>query len=40
MDPYVLRGWMWSEACAMLARAERLQADFFRPLASTTGVPA
>jgi len=25
------RDWMWSEACEMLARAERLHRDFFRP---------
>jgi HSP20 family protein len=29
---------MWSEACAMLARAERLQGEFFRPLGSASGV--
>ena len=40
MDPNVLRGWMWSEACAMLARAERLQSEFFRPLPSTSGIPS
>jgi HSP20 family protein len=40
MDPNVLRGWMWSEACAMLARAERLQGGFFRPLAPASGIPA
>jgi HSP20 family protein len=37
MDHNVLRGWMWSEACAMLARAERLQQEFFRPLPSALG---
>src|SRR5262249_39678177 len=25
------RDWMWSEACDMLARAERLHREFFRP---------
>ena len=25
------RDWMWSEACEMLARAERLHRDFFKP---------
>src|SRR3954452_23185862 len=25
------RNWMWSEACEMLARAERMHQDFFRP---------
>ena len=26
-------GWMWSEACEMLARAERLHRELFRPAA-------
>ena len=26
-----LRSWMWSEACEMLARAERLHRQFFEP---------
>ncbi|SRR5579883_1711664 len=26
------RQWMWSEACEMLARAERLHREFFRPV--------
>ncbi len=25
------RDWMWSEACDMLARAERMHREFFRP---------
>ena len=25
------RNWMWSEACEMLARAERLHREFFQP---------
>lgn len=29
------RDWMWSEACEMLARAERLQREFFRPTEAT-----
>jgi len=33
------RDWMWSEACEMLARAERLHRDFFTPVRSAT-VPA
>jgi HSP20 family molecular chaperone IbpA len=28
------RDWMWSEACDMLARAERMQREFFRPARS------
>ena len=32
MDPDPLRSWMWSQACAMLARADRLQQAFFQPL--------
>jgi len=26
------RDWMWSEACDMLARAERMHREFFRPV--------
>ena len=33
------RDWMWSEACEMLARAERLHREFFRPVRSATRVP-
>ena len=32
--------WMWSEAFEMLARAERLHHEFFRPAHSSTGAPA
>ena len=39
MDSNVLRGWMWSEACAMLARLERLQGEVFRPVAPAAGMP-
>ncbi len=28
------RDWMWSEACEMLARAERMHREFFRPAGS------
>jgi HSP20 family molecular chaperone IbpA len=31
--------WMWSEACDMLARAERLHREFFRPAASVSRRP-
>lgn len=31
--------WMWSEACEMLARAERLHQEFFRPTASPSLQP-
>src|SRR5215472_8354495 len=31
-------GWMWSEACEMLARAERLHRELFRPTLGS-GVP-
>jgi HSP20 family protein len=27
----VPRDWMWSEACEMLARAERMHRELFRP---------
>jgi HSP20 family molecular chaperone IbpA len=30
---------MWSEACEMLARADRLHREFFRPVRSVTLVP-
>ncbi len=32
--------WMWSEACEMLARAERLHREFFRLARSPSGAPA
>jgi HSP20 family protein len=32
--------WMWSEACEMLARAERLHHEFFRPTRSASGLPS
>jgi HSP20 family molecular chaperone IbpA len=31
MDSDFTRNWMWSEACEMLARAERLHRELFRP---------
>jgi HSP20 family protein len=31
---------MWSEACEMLARAERLHREFFRPASSAARLPA
>jgi HSP20 family protein len=31
--------WMWSEACEMLARAERMHREVFRPAATGTQVP-
>lgn len=36
MDRDLPRDWMWSEACEMLARAERLHREFFRPARSAT----
>jgi HSP20 family protein len=36
MDRDVVRNWMWSEACEMLARAERLHREFFRPIHSAS----
>jgi HSP20 family protein len=30
------RDWMWSEACEMLARAERMQRELFRPAGRQT----
>ena len=32
--------WMWSEACEMLARAERMHREFFRPIRTAAHVPA
>ena len=32
--------WMWSEACDMLARAERLHREFFRPVRLGTRMPS
>ena len=36
----VARDWMWSEACEMLARAERMHREFFRPVRSPAMAPA
>src|SRR5215470_19650867 len=38
MDRQFPRDWMWSEACEMLARAERMHREFFRPAHATTPV--
>ncbi len=35
-----MRIWMWSEACEVLARAERLQRELFKPSVSAPGEPA
>ncbi len=32
--------WMWSEACEMLARAERMHRQFFQPVRSVSRQPA
>jgi HSP20 family molecular chaperone IbpA len=32
--------WMWSEACEMLARAERMHRQFFQPVRSLSRQPA
>ncbi len=32
--------WMWSEACEMLARAERLHRQLFQPIRSASHIPA
>ena len=34
------RGWMWSEAFEMLARAERLHREIFRPTQLASRLPA
>lgn len=40
MSRDLARDWMWSEACEMLARAERLHREFFRPATAATRQPA
>lgn len=40
MDRDLTRNWMWSEACEMLARAERLHRELFRPAGVAACVPA
>lgn len=40
MDRNLTRNWMWSEACEMLARAERMHHEFFRLVDSTSRLPA
>jgi HSP20 family protein len=40
MDQGFPRNWMWSQACEMLARAERLNRELFRPLSSVARLPA
>ena len=34
------RDWMWSEACEMLARAERMHREMFRPAGTQARQPA
>ena len=36
----VPRDWMWSEACEMLARAERMHRELFRPSTPQAQLPA
>jgi HSP20 family protein len=36
----VPRDWMWSEACEMLARAERMHRELFRPSTQQAKLPA
>jgi HSP20 family protein len=36
----VARDWMWSEACEMLARAERMHREMFRPVGTQARLPA
>ena len=35
----VARDWMWSEACEMLARAERMHRELFRPAGTQARLP-
>ncbi len=39
MDRDSPRDWMWSEACEMLARADRLHRVFFRPARTPSPLP-
>lgn len=39
MDGDLTRNWMWSEACEMLARAERLHRELFRPAGLAARMP-
>src|SRR5947209_5672883 len=39
MDRDFPRNWMWSEACEMLARAERLHRELFRPMGTIARLP-
>jgi HSP20 family molecular chaperone IbpA len=39
MNRNLAHNWMWSEACEMLARAERLHREFFSPVLSTATRP-
>jgi HSP20 family protein len=39
MDRDLTRNWMWSEACEMLMRAERLHREFFRPARLAAHLP-
>src|SRR5262247_2771465 len=40
MDRSFPPDWMWSEAFALLARAERMHREVFRPIASAAHMPA
>lgn len=40
MDQGFSRDWMWSEACEMISRAERLHREFFRPTGGVARLPA
>ncbi len=40
MSRDVARDWMWSEACEMLARAERMHREIFRPAGAQARQPA
>src|SRR6516164_2209468 len=39
MDDSFPRNWMWSQACEMLARAERMHREMFRPLKPAAQLP-
>jgi HSP20 family molecular chaperone IbpA len=40
MEKFFSSDWMWSQACEVLARAERINREIFRPLGSAANLPA
>src|SRR3974377_21926 len=40
MEKFFSSDWMWSQACEVLARAERINREIFRPPGLTANLPA